>query len=70
VLAKFYQENLSAKDRDMVDRLPAEQYKDTLRRLYFRFKRQPRFFEMNSGNGSRLGRPPPNGPPPIPPNGR
>jgi hypothetical protein len=70
MLAKFYQEELSAKDRDMVDRLPAEQYKATLRRLYFRYKRQPRFFEMNSGNGSRLGRPPPNGPPPIPPNGR
>jgi hypothetical protein len=64
VLAKFYQEELSAKDRDMVDRLPAEQYKATLRRLYFRYKRQPRFFEMNPGNGSRLGRPP------IPPNGR
>jgi len=38
-LAKFYQEELSAKDRDMVDRLPAEQYKSTLRRLYFRYKR-------------------------------
>ncbi|MBT3891822.1 MAG: hypothetical protein HOA14_03860 [Planctomycetaceae bacterium] len=62
-LAKFYQEELSAKDRDMVDRLPAEQYKTTLRRLYFRSKRPPRFFEMNSGNGPPLGRPP------IPPNG-
>jgi hypothetical protein len=62
-LAKFYQEELSAKDRDMVDRLPAEQYKTTLRRLYFRYKRPPRFFEMNSGNGPPLGRPP------IPPNG-
>ncbi len=63
-LAQFYQEELSVKDRDMVDRLPAEQYKATLRRLYFRYKRQPRFFEMNFGNDSppRL--------PPIPPNGR
>ena len=61
-LVKFYQEELSAKDRDMVDRLPAEQYKATLRRLYFRYKRQPRFFEMNSDNG------PPSGRPPIPSN--
>jgi hypothetical protein len=63
-LAQFYQEELSAKDRDMVDRLPAEQYKATLRRLYFRYKRQPRFFEMNFGNDSPPRRPP------IPPNGR
>jgi hypothetical protein len=56
-LAKFYQEELSAKDRDMVDRLPAEQYKATLRRLYFRYNRQPRFFETNSENGTPLGLP-------------
>ena len=55
-LAKFYQEELSAKDRDMVDRLPAEQYKAALRRLYFRYNRQPRFFEMNFGNGPPAGR--------------
>ena len=57
-LAKFYQEELSAKDRDMVDRLPAEQYKATLRRLYFRYNRQPRFFDSNSDNGAQLGQPP------------
>jgi len=57
-LAKFYQEELSAKDRDMVDRLPAEQYKATLRRLYFRYNRQPRFFDTNSDNGIQSGQPP------------
>jgi len=57
-LGKFYQEELSAKDRDMVDRLPAEQYKATLRRLYFRYKRQPRIFETNSSIGPPLRRPP------------
>mgnify|MGYP003978124723 FL=1 len=57
-LVKFYQEELNVKDRDMVDRLPAEQYKATLRRLYFRYKRQPRFFETNSDNGPSSGRPP------------
>jgi hypothetical protein len=57
-LAKFYQEELSVKDRDMVDRLPAEQYKATLRRLYFRYNRQPRFFETTSDNGTQLSRPP------------
>jgi hypothetical protein len=41
----------------MVDRLPAEQYKATLRRLYFRYNRQPRFFETNSENGTPLGLP-------------
>jgi len=57
-LAKFYQEELSAKDRDMVDRLPAEQYKATLRRLYFRYNRPPRFFDANSDDGTQLGQPP------------
>ncbi|MBC8437304.1 MAG: hypothetical protein H8D86_00450 [Planctomycetes bacterium] len=63
-LAKFYQEELSAKDRDMVDRLPAEQYKASLRRLYFRYNRQPRFFESNPDNGIQLS------PPSIPLNER
>lgn len=58
-LVKFYQEELTDKERDMVDRLPAEQYKATLRRLYFRSKRQSRFFEMNFENSPSPGRPPP-----------